>query len=611
MNIKNLVNIEDVISYLKSIKEDAEFYSNNRKYYYSFRSNSRTGYNISRLEALGYSETDLFKEMVSADNVDTFCEVAMLVIEKVDKDLSLLSPYQYERVLVNGSYYKFKTAYYSENDQKSSTLRLATVSCHTKEELNALVASIQRGIRCNIKGETVVSIKAGYACHYTRISDENLGDGYHGIIYQTDDTAEKVVMVFGNDNPVDVIYTYVEKNIDKTGLLSDWSTYIYNRLTDDGLLVECEGFSYNDDKNAPSKILIISNKVTNELIMQYKMEGIRIGEIELPVKNNVVLSPEATFVDLVEQYVIPNLQNEVCDYNIGEPISAPIKKSFYKGNKKCYLYPRQQVIAQGVVNAMKQGKKNIFLGCGMGVGKTLLSLASVTTHAIETNTVDKTRVLIYAQGHLIPKWQREWTDYLKAHEITPTFYKVERFTDLKDIPRKGKGFEIFLLPKDKAKRSYMQEFNVYDKYKREHLLAIGNFMKSLESKVKEEDKEIIVEKFDNVIAYMRLAATRVSNHFKKPAVLYKEVVNELGGVTSYKVCISSKTLRKALKDSSISVAHDFIVEDINEFVDSLNIEVMSRDIKSSNGIIQNGLICPDCGCFIYEDGLLPFNKKNG
>lgn len=609
MNIKNLINIEDVINYLKTVQGNAEYYSTKYKFNYQFRY-CKVSDSIRRLEGLGYNETNLFKKMANADNYETFCEVSKLVIEKVQKDLGLLANYQYKKILINNSYYKFKSAYYSENDQEKEILRLATVSCYTKEELNALVASIQRGIRFKINGLNVLSIKAGYSCHYTRIYDENLGDGYHGVIYQTDDTTDKAVMVFDDDNPIDVIYTYVEKNIDKTGLLPEWSSYIYNKLINDGFLVECQGFSYSNDKNAPTKILIISNKVTNELIMKYKMEGIKTGEIELPVKKNVELSPEATFVDLVEQYVIPNLQDEVCDYNVGEPISPSIKKAFYKGNKKCYLYPRQQVMTQGIVNAMKNGKRNIFLGCGMGVGKTVLNIAAITCHAIETNTVDKIRVLVYAQGHLIPKWKREWTNYLKTQGITPTFYTVERFTDLQDIPRKAKGFEIFLLPKDKAKRSYIQEFNVYDKYNRKHLLAINSFIRSIENKVLEEDKELIVEKFDKSITYMRVAATRVSNNFKKPAVLYKEVVDKSGKITSYKVCISSKTLRKTLKNSSISVAaYDFMVKDINKFVNSLNVEVMIKDIKSSDEIIQNGLICPECGGFIYGNALLQFDKE--
>lgn len=273
-----------------------------------------------------------------------------------------------------------------------------------------------------------------------------------------------------------------------------------------------------------------------------------------------------------------------------------------------HLYPRQQVIAQGVVNAMNKGKRNLFLGCGMGVGKSVLIISSITAHAIETNAVDKTRVLVYIPGHLQNKWKREWTEYLNTHDIKPTFYDIERFTDIKDIPKKGKGFEIFLLPKDKVKRSYMQEFNVYDKYNRESLLAISNFKKSLEGKT-EEDKEVIVEKFDKSITYMRLAATRVSTHFKKPVVLYKEVLNEMGKVIAYKVCISSKTLRKALKNTSVNVAYDFLVEDLNNFVASLDLEKMSRDIKSTNGVIQNGLTCPTCGGFIFDDPLFQFNKE--
>jgi peptide deformylase len=416
-----------------------------------------------------------------------------------------------------------------------------------------------------------------------------------------------MVMVFGEENPIEIIYTYIEKNIDKTGIIPEWSTFIYNRLTDEGLLAECSGFSYSSDKNEPKAILMLSNQVNNELIMRYKMEGIKTHEIELPVKENVELSANATFVDLVEKYVIPNLQNEDCDYNIGDEISPSIKKPFFKGTRKCYLYPRQQVMAQGTVNALKADKKNVFLACGMGVGKTNITAAAVTAHFLETNKTGNTRVIVLAPGHLTPKWEREWTEYLSSQGITPKFYLVEKFTDIKAIPLKAEGFEIFLMPKDRVKRSYLQEFNTGDKYHRELLMDIGSFLNSLEKTLgaDPEKKEIIVANYDKSISTMKLAAVKSANKFKTPVVLYKTILDSEGKVIGYKVAISARRL----VEHSARLSYDFKVEDLNKFVSSLDVVEMVKEIKANNSVIQNGLTCPDCGGFIYEDALARFDKE--
>lgn len=366
MNLSK-INIESVGIFLNQIVADIDYYkSSNSSFNAYYRKHSNMITVAERLEKVGFDDLDMIKELSLCTTFSQFKRLCEPVLVKVNEDLEKLKAFKYESYVINGNCYKFKSMFYSENEQGNDVLRLATVSCHTKEELNSLVASIQKGIKFNSNRVNILTLKAGYTCDYTRISDENIGDGYHAIISQTCILQEKMIMTFGEDNPVDIIYTYIEKNIDKTGLISQWGPFIYNRLTDEGLLIECKGYSYNGDKNEPKQILMLSNKVNNELIMSYKMEGIKTGEIELPVEGNVELSANATFVDLVEKYVIPNLENEVCDYNIGDEISSSIKKPFYKGDRKCFLYPRQQVMAQGTANALKQQKRSIFLACGMG-----------------------------------------------------------------------------------------------------------------------------------------------------------------------------------------------------------------------------------------------------
>jgi hypothetical protein len=613
INLSKL-SIGEVITNLNQVVSNIEYYKNSRSsfnaYYIKHKSMDNV---IKQLEKAGYDDLEKMKELAQCATYSLYTELCEPILVKVKADLEELRSFKYESYIINGSCYKFKSMFYSENGEGKNTLRLATVSCHTKEELNALLASIQRGTRFNVDRGDILTIKAGYTCDFTRIADENRGDGYHGIIFQHDSSQDKMIMIFDEENPVDVIYTYIEKNIDKTGLIEQWGYYIYNKLTDEGLLTECKGYSYNSDKNEPKQILMLSNQVNNELIMRYKMEGIKTGEIELPVEGNVELSANATFVDLVEKYVIPNLNNEECEYNIGDEISESIKKPFYKGTKKCYLYPRQQVMAQGIVNALKKGKREIFLAAGMGVGKTSITAGSITAHVLETNKADSTRVIVLAQGHLIPKWQREWTEYLSNKGITPKFYKIEKFTDLKGIPNKAKGFEIFLMPKDRVKRSYLQDFNTMNKHNRGSLYDIGNFLTSFEKTLivdSEEKKDLIVAQYEKALSSMKLAAVRASNKFKAPVVLYKPVVDGNGVVVEYKVVISSRRL----VENTTRLSYDYKVKDIDTFVASLNVEEMkremNREMKANNSYYQNGLVCPDCGSFIYEDNSKQFNKEN-
>lgn len=610
MNL-NKINIESVTVYLNQIVSDISYYKNyssNFNTYYRQHSNMATV--VGRLEKAGCEDLDKIRELSQCTTYNEFKQLCEPVLMKVNEDLEKLKVFKYESYVINGNCYKFKSMFYSENGQGDNVLRLATVSCQTKEELNSLVASIQKGIKFNISRGNVLTQKSAYICDYTRISDENKGDGYHAIIRQdqTYNSQEKMIMTFGEDNPVDIIYTYIEKNIDKTGLIVQWGSFIYNMLMDEGHLTECKGYSHNGDENAPKQILMLSNEVTNELIMRYKMEGIKTGEIELPVEGNVELSANATFVDLVEKYVIPNLENEDCDYIVGDEISPSVKKPFYKGEKKCYLYPRQQVMVQGTINALKDVKKSIFLSCGMGVGKTVVSISAITAHVLETNKTGNVRVIVYAQGHLIPKWRREWTEYLSTQGITPTFYKVEKFNDIKNISKKAKGFEIFLMPKDRVKRSYLREFNTTDKYNRGTLIDIKNFLVSLEKNLEvdsEEEKELIVANYDNSIISMKLAALKASTKFKKPVVLYKTVTDLEGKVIGYKVALSARRLVKHMA----RLSYDYKVENIDTFVSSLNVEEMRKEIKTKNALIRNGLKCPDCGGLIYADALAKFDDE--
>jgi hypothetical protein len=157
------LDLEQVFSNLESIASNIDFYKNNRVYFNSnYRRYSGISDSIEKLQKYGYDEDlETLKELSQCTNYNEFVSLCEPVLERVNWALESLKPYRYQSYLVNGSYYKFKSLYYSDNEQGRSTLRLATVSCHTKEELNSLVASIQKGQRFSADRKDIVTLKAG------------------------------------------------------------------------------------------------------------------------------------------------------------------------------------------------------------------------------------------------------------------------------------------------------------------------------------------------------------------------------------------------------------------------------------------------------------------
>lgn len=587
----NIKKVSDLLSQLLNVIEENSV-DNNFELYVRTRIKSylrlleQQGYDIKYLEEL--TEVKDFKE---------FCDITEKVEDTLKNDLYTISANQYSTHNINGNEYKFKSIYFSEYDE-INILRLASFSGITKEEINSLVASIQKGIHFNVGSEMVSTLKGGYECYFNRVQDENIGDGYHGCIYQVSSTMDQVLIIF-DENPVKVVFDYIEKNIDKTGILPSWSTYIYNQLVDLGLLKECDGFNYDTSSYSPKKVLVLSRDIDNELIMNIKMKGIKNGDIKLPVRDNVLLSSETTFSELVDQYVIPNIETEVCDYNIGEPISENFKNPIFKKNKKVYLYPRQQVMAQGMENALFKNKNNLFLNGGMGVGKTLISASTITSYLRDKNKTNA-RIVVYCQGHLIPKWKREWQELLKGYSITPTFYEINKFSDIAHINKNIDGLEIFLLSKDKAKRSYMKEYIGIDKFKRKNLWKIDEFKKSLKDITEEK---IIVREWKDSITIMRLAASLTADKYNKPVILYKPVFDINGQIEEYKIVTSSKKMKQRLNSK---LSYDIKVKNLSEFLKGLDYEEI-RHNRAFSLKISNGIVCPYCGGFHYENPLEEFD----
>jgi len=527
-----------------------------------------------------------------------------------------LKPYQYVDVVVDYNYYKAKTVIYDEY------FRYMLMSFHSRQELNVFLTNLQKGLKRNRVGDSwddIGAIKNGYEADYLYVADENIGDGVHAKIYATD---VNTLIVKNGENPVVELYNWLKEHT-KVALLDIptntakynsilkslnmskeeyedyvdlWRTYFFNKLRDKGLINECEVIDYTGI--APS-VYVISEEVTPELIRQIRTEGIKNKEIAIPVVEEVELKEDMTFLEIIENFVLKDIQDEKAHYNIGEPISPIISSPIYTEKGKSKLYPRQQIIAQGVLNAIKEGKNSIIINGGTGVGKTYISGKLSYAVLQEVMKVNNGRVVCFAQGHLIKKWQRQINECLNPLGIKPKFYLIESYKDVKDLPKKPNGLEILLMPKDRAKRNYLYRYSGKDRINRKSLAKVAKFVDSIE--VDEKEAVIIREVGNLPIHLMKLAARRLAKKTEKHTILLKEKLSKTGEVEGYKVVTTSKAIKEAFGKSA--KAYDFEIKNKEDFIQALKEDlekITTEHISTWSAYIQNGITCPECGSLVYD-----------
>jgi len=298
---------------------------------------------------------------------------AEALLEKVSSEIEELNKYEYRNLTVDHQYYKCKTLLYDVDEENNiNTIRYFVGSFYSRQEINAMLANFQKGIkRVRLSGEyknNLETLRNGYNCLYERCMNENTGDGLHAVIWN--DT-ERVLRVHKKENVIDKVFQWIKANI-RTGLIEDWKTYFYNELSDLGLISVCQGIDLTG--KAPT-VVVLSDSIDTELIRTMKQTALKNGSIELPVKENVPLNPNMSFLDLIQNFILEYIQNEVAHYNVGEPICNAIKTPIVldKG-KTTKLYPRQQIIVQGLLNSTMEGRRSHILNGGMGIGKTFQSI---------------------------------------------------------------------------------------------------------------------------------------------------------------------------------------------------------------------------------------------
>jgi len=613
----SLETLENEFKYILGCNDTTVVYWKDKKKTVEKTADNIKGYDPKLAEILLALTTVQYKNKysVKAKEVKPYIED---IYREIKAEMERLKPYMYISLLVDGNYYQAKTVIYDDS------FRYMLMSFQSRQQLNVFLSNLQKGLKRNKIGgswEDISSIKNGYEADYLYVSDENVGDGVHAKIYNTDNNT-LIVKSHLEESPVTELYSWLKEHtkvalldvpqdiakyqsiLETLNLTSEqyedyvslWKEYFFNRLRDKGLINECEVIDYT---NAAPTVYVISEDVTPELIRELRTEGLKNKEIAIPVVKEVEVDNEMSFLDIIETFVIDDIQDEKSHYNLGEPISPIISSPIIPFNgKPTKLYPRQQIIAQGVYNAIADGKKSIFINGGQGIGKTYLSSKLAMALIKELNGKNKARLCIFAQQHIIPKWERQLNECLNPLGVYPKFYTIESYKDVFDLPEKPEGIEILLLPKDKVKRNYLYKYVGKEKYNTKNLRRISKFINGLE--VGEREVTILREVKNLPIHLMKLAAKRIEKEHDKHTILVREQLDKEGNIKGHKVVTTSKLLKTAYGQSH--KAYDFEIENLDNFIKEIqkNAEQLSMEkTNTRKPYIQNGLTCPSCGSFVY------------
>lgn len=129
------------------------------------------------------------------------------------------------------------------------------------------------------------------------------------------------------------------------------------------------------------------------------------------------------------------------------------------------LYPQQAACVNGVLAMRRKGIPYAILNHGMGVGKTLQTMAAIEAAMIEEylkKNPDKTlkdayqpgvikyRVCVMAPGHLVEKWKEELEKDIPYVQVT-IVRSLAQLVSLREAGKKPKGKEYYIMSKDFAK----------------------------------------------------------------------------------------------------------------------------------------------------------------
>lgn len=503
----------------------------------------------------------------------------------------------YDTVYVDGVSHNFSTLLW---DAESKQIRYGIGSFYSRQLLDQCLASFQKGTGVRSEKENVYTIKKGYIAKFNRALDENKCDGVHALFYNNDD---RVIRVYKGESEVDKVYEWLVANT-QSGLLSDWKDYLYNELNSQDLIHECIGYDFTG--KAP-KILVMSNELSNkdsatELIRNIKSYGLKQGYISLPVEENQKIPTDMTFLEIIQELILPYIEDQNCHYNIGDTISPLLKTPIISGKNKYNLYPRQQIIAQGLLNSVKNGVDYQIFNGGTGIGKTYSSIKLAWAILQEHFKKSNGRIGITCQGHLQKKWIRQVKECLNPIGIYPNFITINSYKDVKKVPKVPNGLDVIIFPKDRIKRTWLIEHSEDNKYTSTFKNDIGKTLSNIRRNL-DSSNSIILSEVDNIRS-MKLIGIKLEKEYQKKIVLYMPYYeNEI--IKGYYISTTSNNLRFLLSDyKTINKAYEFkfegSIEDLKDIINNNITSIIQESIADNYKPIINPLVCPHCGGMLYD-----------
>lgn len=505
----------------------------------------------------------------------------------------------YSNISIDYESYKVKILMTAEEGDDENIVYMAT-SHLTDQEYRTFLANLQKGrkrICLNTLDpkersyDNLQSIRDGYISRVKKATNANTQDGYHAdFIWEN----SRFFLLKEEDNPIDAVYQWIVSNT-QSGVLPEWKTYLYNALVERGMITICEVHNLTDVK---IQGVVLSEEVNTDIIRDIKKEGIGIGEISIP-RPPVEFDENMTFIEAMSKYIIPEINARDSMYVVGDELSKDITSPiiFKKGNKlkKSYLYPRQQVIAQGMLNGIKEGRNNIILNGGMGIGKTYISIKLSSAILKEHFKKENGRVAVYAQSHIIPKWERQFKEALPDTKMS--FYQINNYKDVINLPGgKPDGLEVYLLPKDRVKRKYLEYHSGIRRFN--HSSKYTKLMKKIERKA--ENEHIYVAN-EVKASEMKILARRITKRFLSWSVVAKEVRADDGSIKAYKIATTSNILKEKFGDKNIY--YNFEIDSLDKIWDMRKeLEGEKYDFSFADPYNKTlyGLTCPTCGGPMYN-----------
>lgn len=268
-------------------------------------------------------------------------------------------------------------------------------------------------------------------------------------------------------------YNYLMNNF-KLPLLKQWTLPILSKLVQDCIIREKRLYPTVEDAVRVAKVRFEGNLVDVRDFKCFDLDGLNNDALTKVVsellRDKVICITQkrmkplefSTFDEYVNTYgpsLVDNLNKSISPL---VDLKPNVDTVAFKDKK---LYPQQAACVNGVIAMKNHGINYAILNEGMGVGKSLQSLAAMEgikvdeylkSHpgatlrdAYQPGAVNY-RAIIMAPGHLVGKWATEIEKEVPYASVT-IVQGLSSLVELKAGNRKPRGREFYVISKDSAK----------------------------------------------------------------------------------------------------------------------------------------------------------------